>query len=233
MASPVNADILRIVIHNRDVARSQRSANTLYYVCSDVVGDFTFPEIAAAMSGMHAILYKPWQSAQTSYAGTSVYREKPNPTPEVFSAWAAGPGTAGGLTIPTQVTGLISGQEAGYHTGSFTEKHPEGTLQSAEARLFISFPSTTFLDVDGTGRMSESGLTCLQTIAQTLFSVRTLVGSGKSLKLTPVIKSIWYDKTVTPVTKVITYINVSVLAASRRWATQKSRGDRGQREETD
>jgi len=231
MASLVNNDKIRIVIHNVNPTTSQRARNTLYYRVSDVVGDITLLEAVTVMSASHATVFKPWQSASTNYDGTSIYRQEPNPTPEVFSASGSGPGTAGGVTIPTQVTGLVSGQEDGYHTGSLTEKHPEGTLQSAEARMFISFPSTTFIATAGTGAMSDAGYNVLNTLVSFLYAPRTLTFTGKSCNLMPVIKNVVVNRLVDPPVSVTSWPNISVFAASRRWATQKSRGDRGQREE--
>ncbi len=70
-------------------------------------------------------------------------------------------------------------------------------------------------------------------MAGALYNPRTLVDTGKTLTLNPVIKSTWYNKLVDPVLKVVTYIPVATYSYSRRWATQKGRGDRGQREEDD
>jgi hypothetical protein len=230
MAALANLDYIRVRIYNENPSKSQVAINTLYYQITALVGAWTPVSLAAALGQTHSPLFRGWQSPQTRYAATGVARVRPNPTPEFKSTLFNGPGTTGGSTFPTQVTGLCGGRAADYHTGSPTAKHPAGVQVLAISRIYVSFPAAYLTPTPAeTGSMSETLYQQLLLISFALFAPRTVIGSaGASMTLQPVIR--WSVDTFPPTGRIYNFTPVDLRFTSRLWATQRSRGDRGQHE---
>lgn len=230
MANLAMDDIIRATVICTNPLKNQTARNQFYYQVTAITGTWSPGQCASSMGSAHALVYKPWMSPNSEYTQTDCRRVTPNPTPDTTSQFMRGVGTAGTTPLPTQVTGLILCEEDAFHVGSKTPKHPDGTLQSSSGRAYIPFPSRVFLSENSSGSMTDAGLQVLQTIAALVYSPRTLINTGASITLTPVIRNVIYDRTVDPVTSQVFWRPVFNRSASQLWATQKSRGDRGQHE---
>ncbi len=231
MANLLNNDYLRCRIYNENPSRGQVAINTLYYKVVNIVGVWTPVDLATAFSQTHAPLFRGWQSSSTRYAGTGISRYSPLPTPEFKSTAGNGVGTLGGSSYPTQVTGLIGGKAADYHTGSATAKHPLGVQVLASMRLYISFPCAFLTPTPAeTGAMAETLYQQLLLIAGTLLQQRTAFNvGGATITLAPQIR--WSTVTLPPtVVRTFSFSPLETRYTSRLWATQQRRGDRGQHE---
>ena len=228
MANIVNNDTIRVRIYNENPSRAQTAVNTLYYLVTDATGTWSVADVAAAMSLVHAPLFRGWQSPATRYAGTGVARVRPTATPQTTSTAGAGPGNLGSVTFPTQVTGLIGGKAADYHTGSPTAKHPDGIKILASMRLYISFPSNQFLGTTD-GKMPDVMYNQLIAMAGAIIAPRTITKTGgASMTMQPMIRYSVRPAIGEP--PVYFYVPVDTRRLSRLWATQRRRGDRGQQE---
>lgn len=230
MANLAINDIIRATVICSNPVKNQVTRNQFYYQVTNIVGVWTPLTAAQAMSNSHSLVYKPWLCETAEYVETAVRRIDPGPTPDSSSQSGRGFGTSGPTMIPGQVCGLISCEEDSFHQGSLTPKHPEGTLQSSTGRAYIPFPATAFIGTNTSGTMTAAGKNVLLSIASLVYTTRTLLNTGASLTLSPRIKNDVYDRTVTPNTKVTFWREVENHSASALWATQKSRGDRGQHE---
>jgi len=230
MADLANNDYIRVRIYNEDPGRSQVAINTLFYKIVNIVGTWTPASLAASLATAHAPLFRAWQSPATKYNGTGVARYSPNPTPEFRNTTTAGVGTVGTTTYPTQVTGLIGGRAADYHTGSSTSKHPAGVQVIASSRIYVSFPSVSLAVGSAAGAMSDTQFNQLKTMVAFLYTQQTIAGAGLStITLAPQIR--WSTVTLPPVVvRTFSFSPVDTFYASRLWATQRRRGDRGQHE---
>jgi len=233
MANILLGDVLRVKIYNEVPSKSQESVNTIYYQVSAIAGPWTQLDVANAISQTHGPLFRPWQADTARYNGTGVGIVGPVAAPEAISTLGNGAGTGGSALLPTQVCGLIGTKALGYHTGSKTEKHPLGEQVLAVSRIYVSFPAS-FADPLHNGGMHLTQYNLLATLAGVLYQGRGLVGvGGATMTLTPKlrvrVKDVW-PVVDPPLPAIVTFENVGTIYASDLWATQRRRGDRGQRE---
>jgi len=231
MAVIQNGDILRVKIYNEVISRSQQSTNALYYQVTAIDGPWQPLDVAAVLSSTHAALFRPWQALPARYAGTGVAVVAPllNAQPNAISDSGNGTGTAGAMLLPSQVCGLIGTKSSKYHTGSKTVKHPLGEQILAVSRIYVSFPAS-FMTPSLDGRMAVAQYNQLVTIMNTLYQDRGLAAAGiGTMTIRPKLR-VRVKDTNPPAVAVITFEDVGTIYASTLWATQRRRGDRGQRE---
>ena len=172
MAATINLGDIYSVI-TACYANGQVGLNRTHWWCSAATGtNQTDAQFATGLNAVLAPLYKSLIPATATYYGVKVVRKVPAPVyiPQVVYS-LAGPGTAGGDLLPTQVCGLLQ-----FRTSEFG-KHGRG-------RQYIPF-----VPVPG----SSGGLPDLAYITNlnllgTELSTALLVGGGaNTVTMTPVI----------------------------------------------
>lgn len=211
-----NADIVQIKIYCQVLAAQQLSINTIYYQAQTPVGGITDQDTANALSALFATDLKPMMSSHALFFGAScqIFSPANRKAPTVFSTSGQGAGTNSFQNTPTQVAALVRCATGDYHLA------PSGKTKLAEGRAYIPFVPATAIDDDG--GMRSSYFSQLQTLASHYYDVRTITGTGKSVTLIPFIR-------FTNSTNTKTFTAVTTFSASRLFATQRRRGDRGRK----
>lgn len=203
MAAPVDGDtwLLRVACITDD----QAAINTYYLIVSGVVGGTVLDtDAAAAYNTLLAPLYKAVLSEEAEYYGVSLGRVLPAPkTVPAKNISARGVGDVAGDMLPGQVSGIISFATA------FAGRKFRG-------RVFIPFPSET----DNAAHIPVAGYgTRLQALATAMLAPLTVTAGASSATFTPFL----FHRNDGSSTKITT------MLAKRLWATQRRRGDFGQR----
>lgn len=212
MAVPIAADsVIRLRVICFDNESQQVSLNVTYWKCTSAVGVPTDADLAFGFSTAMSPGYIAWMSSRSRYAGCGVQVVLPTPGPEQLSDALNAPGSGGSSQVPTQVSGIITFHSDVYYVGS-TGKH-----YNPRGRIYPGFPSRVW--TDGEGKMTDAGFLALSVIADQ-YPVTAIVGRGG--RLATLNLSL---KTLAPTT----YPAVSGGRAQQLWATQRRRGDFGQR----
>lgn len=203
MAAPADGDIwlLRVACITDD----QAAINTYYFVVSGVIGGTVLDsDAAAAFNTTLAPLYKAVLSEEAEYYGVSLGRVTPTPkTVPAVNTSSRGAGDVAGDMLPGQVSGIISFKTA------FAGRKYQG-------RVFIPFPSET----DNAAHIPVAGYgTRLQALATAINTPQVATAGGSSATFT----LFMFHRNDSSATKITT------ATAKRLWATQRRRGDYGQR----
>lgn len=204
--------IVRERVYCYDTQSRQVGINVVYYEIGTVVGGISDADFAHIRSTFHAGPYKGWLSSRSRYDGTGIKIVDPDPFPEILSASGNGPGVAGAMQTPTQVSGLIrfgSATTVLGHTLPPKKYIPKG-------RIYIPFPAQQWADDDGL--MKASAVTALGLIRDTFPMTDVAVGA---LGTAPYSLKIKTGSTLVP------YVQVTSRGIPQLFATQRRRGDFG------
>lgn len=177
---------------------------TNWKVTAEVTGGATLQDMAETFADLGETNYPPLLDSSALYRGAQAQKIFPLPksASAVFSKTTAG--LVGGNDLPSQVSGIISLRS------SLAGRHNRG-------RIYIPFPS------DGSntaaGHPNAGYVTNLQAFMTAVFVVQTVVGAGGTTTLKPVILNRTANTTV----------DIVAGRVKDRWATQRRRGDFGQK----
>ncbi len=163
-----------VIVKAWSIDAEQAAVNRVWYSCTAITGtggtDVLF---ATAMDTVQAPLYKSAMSPNASYRGiqVQVYRNQV-PFASVFTIANTGAGTSGTITMPRQVSGIIT------CTTALAGKKYRG-------RLYFPFPSTV---VDaGQGVPTAPYIAILQNVGNGFYSTQNIGGGGNTSTLIPVL----------------------------------------------
>lgn len=184
----------------------QTALTVLHFLCGIVAGTSATDKDFA--TNLDAVLEADWKAAinnTATYRGIMAQVVNPPPMQRMQSEiGAAGVGTGGATPQPPQVSGIITW----------------GTAMAGRAgrgRMYVPFPSTTFIDADGTP--TASYIAALAALAVDIggLAVVNRSGGGGSIAVQFVIYHRDFQTTD----------NVTSSVQQKKWATQKRRGEFG------
>lgn len=186
-------------------ALSQAAINVRHYIASSVLGGtVTTDDFAATLSAVIPALYKAIMSDQAVYYGLSVQKIFPVP-PAVASVDYTGQaaGSVNSDILPGQVTGILTMRTANAGPGF-------------RGRNYIPFPPES-LNTDGIP--TSTYMTGLTNLADKFDDSWVVTAGASTATLSPVL---WNRATLTPTA-------ITAAQARQKWATQRRRGNYGQR----
>lgn len=193
---------------------TQISLNTSYWQVT-AIGAGTDMSVSAMAVGFDTVfkdVYKPWMSPQATYRGVQVKWLPATLIPQAGYAAVTndGPGTAAGLNLPTQVSGVIT-----WRTALAGRRY--------RGRIYPGFPSDTW--ADNGGNLSVAGQTQLAIIA-TAYSVPVVIaGVGGVQDVTFALQVRSFLLIGPP--RQYSYFPTTGWTARTRFATQRRRGQYG------
>jgi hypothetical protein len=216
MGQPALLNVYQLRIYCYDVPPTQLSVNTLYFRVTDVTGVGTMSEqsMTEALDALWATRYKPCLSNGSEYYGLSAQRYNiPLPRPVMMTSHLnTGAGTAGGNTLPNQVTGLISLKTA---------------LAGKNYRGRIYTPFLPAIAADANGLMTAAFAAILvANIAQFIPAVEIVTSGGNTISGGYSLKS-RIQISLPPLPKTNVWTPIDRASVPQRFATQRRRGQYG------
>lgn len=201
MAAIVLNDVLKVRFVS--YTPTQVGINVVHYKVTAVNGAPTTIGVAQGLDSI-SIAYKACMSSAARWRGTGVSVFSPVPTAEDSFVGNDGVGGGGADLLATQTCGIVTKK------GFFPNRHNYG-------RAYIAFPSVGMANADGSP--TAAYVTTLAALAVIFGPSWTAVGVGAdTVDLTMHIAE------VNALGQYVNSVAVSSLRASKRFATQRSRG---------
>lgn len=202
---------VKAVCYNPD--EDQVGENSYHYEVASTAGSPSLGDAADWFSNRMAVPYKSFMSNRTRWEGCELQKLSPGSFSQTYvGKAAAGPGLLSVLTVPNQVTGLIT-----YYTEQLFEG-VTGKKYFPQSRLFIPFPAASLIKEGGL--LNDAGIGALNTISNAMgFQLSMTLGGGNSA----IIRLVTFRRR----DKAIAY--VTARDVSQYWATQTRRAERGRR----
>lgn len=200
---PVLNDVLEVTVGT--YRPDQWGLNIMHWKVTNVVGAGASDlAIAAALDATFAPNYKTFSAADVQYWGTRVKKVFPLPaTVPQRSVLAAGACLSGPVSLPAQVSGIISGKTA-------------KTGRSQRTRIYLPFPSALFND-PATDRPLAAYLAAQAALVIFLSGADTITVGVNSTTIEWVV-----FHRATGLTDAVTTVQ-----SNQKWATQRRRGNYG------
>jgi hypothetical protein len=204
MATIVNNDIWELRVWS--LLGEQVGVNTFHWRASAVAAAPTDAQSASHFDALIDTEYKAILNNVAAYRGVTFQRVFPLPrTRAAIATTGAGVGTGGASPLPKQVAGVIT------WLTPFAGPAFRG-------RSYLPFPSEEHNTSNGVPQAAYT--TACNTLATLLITPQTVLGGpGQTVTWTRVLANLLDN----------IYIEVDGFLSRPRWATQKKRGDYGQR----